>query len=152
MHYDLYHQISAVITMAIVGYVEEIIFRGLLYKAIEKDNVKQAIIISAVTFGAGHIVNLLTDMVDGTIARKTNTVSTFIISGYVCNKRFTVEHTVMNKITGLLLFVLPLTLFFIELKYSAVVVCTIATFSAVQEGHYIRMGREIKWSDSLDGS
>ena len=83
-------------------------------------------------------------MVDGTIARKTNTVSTFIISGYVCNKRFTVEHTVMNKITGLLLFVLPLTLFFIELKYSAVVVCTIATFSAVQEGHYIRMGREIK--------
>lgn len=60
MHYDLYHQISAVITMAIVGYVEEIIFRGLLYKAIEKDNVKQAIIISAVTFGAGHIVNLLT--------------------------------------------------------------------------------------------
>lgn len=60
MHYDLYHQISAVITMAIVGYVEEIIFRGLLFKAIEKDNVKQAIIISAVTFGAGHIVNLLT--------------------------------------------------------------------------------------------
>lgn len=86
----------------------------------------------------------LTDMVDGSIARKTNTVSTFIISGYVCNKRFTVEHTVMNKITGLLLFVLPLTLFFIERKYSAVVVCTIATFSAIQEGHYIRMGREIK--------
>ena len=61
MHYDLYHQISAVITMVAVGYVEEIIFRGFLYKAIEKDNVKQAIIISAVTFGAGHIVNLITD-------------------------------------------------------------------------------------------
>lgn len=60
MHYDLHQQIRAVITMAIAGYVEEIIFRGLLYKAIEKDNVKQAIIISAVTFGAGHIVNLLT--------------------------------------------------------------------------------------------
>lgn len=60
MHYDLFHQISAVMTMVLVGYVEEIIFRGLLYKAIEKDNVKQAIIISAVTFGAGHIVNLLT--------------------------------------------------------------------------------------------
>ena len=60
MHYDPYHQIIAVITMILVGYVGEIIFRGLLYKAIEKDNVKQAIIISAVTFGAGHIVNLLT--------------------------------------------------------------------------------------------
>ena len=55
-----YYWPSAVITMAIVGYIEEIIFRGFLYKAIEKDNVKQAIIISAVTFGAGHIVNLLT--------------------------------------------------------------------------------------------
>lgn len=60
MHYSLLHQISAVMTMAIAGYVEEIIFRGLLFKAIEKDNVKKAIIITAVTFGAGHIVNLLT--------------------------------------------------------------------------------------------
>lgn len=54
------HQISSVITMVVVGCVEEIIFRRLLYKAIEKDNVKQAIIISVVTFGAGHIVNLFT--------------------------------------------------------------------------------------------
>ena len=38
----------------------EIIYRGLLYRAIEKDSVKQAIVISAITFGAGHIVNLLT--------------------------------------------------------------------------------------------
>ena len=60
MHYDLVHQVFAVITMALVGYVEEIIFRGLLFRALEKDGIKQAIIISAVTFGAGHIVNLLT--------------------------------------------------------------------------------------------
>ena len=46
--------------MALAAYVEEIIFRGFLYKVIEKDNVKQAIVISAVTFGAGHIVNLFT--------------------------------------------------------------------------------------------
>ena len=135
-----------------------------------------------------YILCGLTDMVDGTIARKTNSVSAFgarldtiadfifvstalvkllpvmnipswlwlwiliiavikitnIISGFVCNKRFVAEHTIMNKITGLLLFLLPFTLFVIELKYSAVAVCTIATFSAVQEGHYIRTGREIK--------
>ncbi|WP_426348766.1 CPBP family intramembrane glutamic endopeptidase [Alloiococcus sp. CFN-8] len=60
MHYDLLHQTFSVITMGLVGYVEEIIFRGLLFKAIEKDSVKKAIIISAVTFGAGHIINLLT--------------------------------------------------------------------------------------------
>lgn len=60
MHYDLFYQVIAVITMVLVGYVGELIFRDLLYKAIEKDNVKQAIIISAVTFSVGHIVNLLT--------------------------------------------------------------------------------------------
>ena len=43
-----------------IGYTEEVIFRGLLFKAIEKDSIKQAIVISAVTFGIGHIVNLLT--------------------------------------------------------------------------------------------
>lgn len=60
LHYSVGRQIVAVMTMALVAYVEEIIFRGLLYRAIEKDSVKQAIVISAVTFGAGHIVNLLT--------------------------------------------------------------------------------------------
>lgn len=73
LHYDIYHQIFAVITMALVGYVEEIIFRGLLYKAMEKNNVTQAIIISALTFGAGHIVNLLTGQAS---------VDTFLQMGY----------------------------------------------------------------------
>ena len=108
----------------------------------------------------------ITDMVDGTIARKTNTANEFgarldsaadfvfvvaalikllpvmhltwwmlmwvtaiaiikifnVVSGFVCTKRIIVEHTIMNKITGLLLFLLPLTLTLIKLEYSAVVV------------------------------
>ena len=128
-----------------------------------------------------------TDMIDGSIARKTNSSSKFgarldtaadfifvvaclvkllptmqipswlwiwiaviavikiinMVSGFVCKKRFVVEHTVINKVTGALLFLLPLTLSFIELKYSAIVVCCIATFAALQEGHFIRTGREI---------
>ena len=44
--------------MCCVGFLEEVIFRGLLFRAIEKDNVKTAIIVSALTFGLGHIVNL----------------------------------------------------------------------------------------------
>ena len=47
------------VNMAAAGYVEEIIFRGFLFRAMAKDNLKSAIIVSAVTFGAGHIVNLL---------------------------------------------------------------------------------------------
>lgn len=48
-----------ILTMINVGFIEEIIFRGFLFKMMEKENVKRAIIVSAITFGIGHIVNLL---------------------------------------------------------------------------------------------
>ena len=50
-------------------------------------------------------------------------------------KHFVAEHTIMNKITGFLLFVFPITLLFIDFKYSAVVACAVATFAAIQEGY-----------------
>lgn len=120
------------------------------------------------------------DMLDGTIARKTNTVSSFgskldtaadfvfiavcavkilpvinisiwlwiwiviiaiiktanIVLGFVCRKEFVALHTVLNKATGLLLFLLPFTLQFIELKYNFTVVCAIASISSIQECYY----------------
>ena len=128
------------------------------------------------------------DMIDGTIARKTNSTGKFgsqldtiadfffvvassvqllpvihipgwlwiwggliatikisnIIWGYVSKKQFISLHTTMNKATGLLLFLLPLTISFVELKYTAIVVCSIATFSAIQEGAYVIAGSERK--------
>lgn len=48
-----------IITMINVGFIEEIIFRGFLFQMMARDNVKSAIIVSSVTFGIGHIVNLL---------------------------------------------------------------------------------------------
>ena len=50
-----------VISMCCVGFLEEVIFRGLLFRAMEKDNLKTAIIISSLTFGIGHIVNLFNE-------------------------------------------------------------------------------------------
>jgi len=47
-----------ILSMFCVGFLEEMIFRGLLFKAMAKDGVKTAIIVSGVTFGIGHIVNL----------------------------------------------------------------------------------------------
>lgn len=67
-----------------------------------------------------------------------------IVSGYVVQKQFVAIHGVMNKVTGMLLFILPLTISFIDLKYSAVVVCIIATFAAVQEGHFIRTKKSVE--------
>ena len=124
-----------------------------------------------------YIICGFSDMIDGTIARKTNSTSQWgakidtaadlafvaaslikllpainipqwlwiwggiiavikignIAWGYVSKKQFISLHTVLNKITGLLLFLLPLTLSFVELKYSSIAVCSIATTAAIQE-------------------
>lgn len=64
-----------------------------------------------------------------------------IMSGFVVAKQFVSVHTAANKITGFLLFVLPLTLEAVDLRYSALVVCAAATFAAIQEGHFIRIGK-----------
>ena len=138
--------------------------------------------------GAGfHVTYLfcgITDMIDGTIARKTGTVSEFgarldtvadfvflsasltkflpmvhisqwlwvwiavigvvkignLIWGYVCIKTLVSLHTVMNKITGMLLFLLPLTFPIIDLNYSSIAVCVVASIAAIQESIYIATG------------
>ncbi len=64
-----------------------------------------------------------------------------VVSGLMVQKRFVTLHTTMNKAAGALLFLLPLTFPCIELKYTSVVACAVATFAAVQEGRFIRMGR-----------
>ncbi len=131
-----------------------------------------------------YIIYLLcgfSDMIDGTIARKTHSTSELgskmdtaadfvfvtaslikllpaihipqwlwiwggviatikisnILWGYVSKKQFISLHTIMNKITGLLLFLLPFTIPFGKLNYIAIAVCPIATLSAIQEGFYI---------------
>lgn len=48
-----------VISIIGVGFLEEVIFRGFLFKALCREDLKQAVVISSVTFGFGHIVNLL---------------------------------------------------------------------------------------------
>ena len=135
-----------------------------------------------------YILCGFSDMIDGIIARKTNSTSEFgsrldttadfvfvvvslfkllpaiqipqwlwiwggvisvikisnIIWGYVSKKQFISLHTIMNKVTGLLLFLWPLTISFVELKYIAVTVCSVATLSAIQEGFYVISDSEPK--------
>ena len=45
-------------SMLAVGFLEELLFRGCLFKAIEKQSVKTAFLVSSLTFGLGHIVHL----------------------------------------------------------------------------------------------
>lgn len=60
LNYQGISLLYAVLSMTLIGYIEEMLFRGFLFTALlEKDGPKMAIIISSVTFGMGHIVNIL---------------------------------------------------------------------------------------------
>ena len=129
----------------------------------------------------------LTDMVDGTIARKTGAVSEFgsrldtvadflfvissflklvpviripvwiwgwaaviaavklvnLVRGFTQTKQMPALHTIANKATGLCLFLLPLTMSFVDFRYTAPVVCILATIAAFQEWYYIMTGCNI---------
>ena len=61
-----------------------------------------------------------------------------IAAGFIRRKEFVSVHSRMNKATGGLLFVFPLTLRFIDLRYGAAVVCAAATAAAIQEGLLIK--------------
>lgn len=59
MAYSGTAQVFAVISMLLIGFIEEMLFRGFLFRILlKKDPAPIAITISAVTFGIGHIVNL----------------------------------------------------------------------------------------------
>lgn len=127
----------------------------------------------------------ITDMIDGTIARKTHSESKFgerldsvadfifiavclvkilptidllfylwiwiggialiksvnLILGLTSKRKNIFLHTVTNKITGFLLFLLPLTIQIVSINYSCIPVCVLATFAAVQELYFIRRER-----------
>ena len=119
----------------------------------------------------------LSDMLDGTVARRTksasdfgarlDTVSDFVFMtvalikflphlhipiwlwiwisiiamikfgnvawGFVRTKKLISPHTVLNKITGLLLFLLPVTISFVDLTHTLPIVCAVATVAAIHE-------------------
>ena len=63
---------------------------------------------------------------------------TNIAAGHMRQKEFISVHSIINKVTGVLLFIFPLTLAFIDLRCSAIVVCTVATIAAIHEGNQVR--------------
>ena len=59
MHYDAAGTVCFIVKMLCVGFLEELIFRGFLFKAMSRDSIKWAVVVSSVTFGLGHIINLI---------------------------------------------------------------------------------------------
>ena len=129
----------------------------------------------------------LSDMIDGTVARRTNSASEFgarldtvsdfvfmtvalikfvphfhipvwlwiwigiiamiklgnVVLGFIHTKKLISPHTVLNKITGLLLFLLPVTISFIDLTYTLPIACTVATAAAMHEWYYMEKKHDI---------
>ena len=136
--------------------------------------------LSSAWFYVLYLICGLSDMIDGTVARMTNSVSEFgtrldtvsdlvfltvalikfvpylhipvwlwiwigVIAmmklgnaawGFVRTKKLISPHTVLNKVTGLLLFLLPMTISFVDLTYSLPIVCTVATVAAIHEVYF----------------
>ena len=61
-----------------------------------------------------------------------------VIYSYIYYKKIVLPHTVANKTTGLILFITPFIIFNTNSIVFEIIICSIATFAAVQEGHYIR--------------
>ncbi len=59
VNYKWHITVFYILSMLFVGFLEEIIFRGFLFKAMTESNLKSAIIVSSITFGIGHFVNLI---------------------------------------------------------------------------------------------
>ena len=59
MNQSLLETVLYFLSMFCVGFLEEMIFRGLLFQAMARDGVKSAVIVSSISFGIGHIVNLI---------------------------------------------------------------------------------------------
>ena len=136
--------------------------------------------LSSAWFYALYLLCGLSDMIDGTVARRTNSASEFgarldtvsdfvfmtvalikfvpylLISvwlwiwigviammklgnaawGFVRTKKLISPHTVLNKVTGLLLFLLPMTIIFVDITYTLPIVCIVATIAAIHEVYY----------------
>ncbi|MEE1006548.1 MAG: CDP-alcohol phosphatidyltransferase family protein, partial [Acutalibacteraceae bacterium] len=126
----------------------------------------------------------LSDILDGFIARKTNTATQFgakldtladivfaavilikllpilelplwvigwvgvitliklvnIVIGFVRRHTLTAVHSVINKVTGALLFILPFTVPIINIRYTAPLVCAVATVAAILESRTVIIG------------
>ena len=59
LRYDGVGTVCFIVKMLCVGFLEELIFRGFLFRAMARDSVKWAAAVSGVTFGLGHILNLV---------------------------------------------------------------------------------------------
>ena len=137
-------------------------------------------------FYALYLLCGLSDMIDGTVARKTKSVSEFgakldtvsdfvfmlvctvkilpilrlpiwlwvwivliafakilnIALVFIAKKKLISVHSVLNKITGFALFLLPLTLNFVEATYSVLAICVLATVAVAQEVYLAKRERE----------
>ena len=66
-----------------------------------------------------------------------------IVLVFIHKKKLISIHSVLNKTTGFALFLLPLSLTFVETTFSVATICVLATFAVMQEVYFIAKGQEV---------
>ena len=66
-----------------------------------------------------------------------------IALAFIHKKKLISIHSVLNKTTGFALFLLPLSLTFVETTYSVATICVLATIAVMQEVYFIAKGQEV---------
>ena len=139
----------------------------------------------SVSFYILYVICGISDMVDGPIARRTNSTTEFgarldtiadtifavaiiikvtpilnhslwiwisiiasiklinIVLGYIRYQKFISLHTLLNKVTGAMLYITPITLLFLDQTYLLYTICPLALLSALHEGYLIIKGHAI---------
>lgn len=62
---------------------------------------------------------------------------------FIRNKKLISNHSVFNKITGFAMFLLPQSLTFVDITYSASTICVLATGAVIEEVYFIAKGQEV---------
>lgn len=117
------------VSMICVGFLEEIIFRGFLFQMMAKDSIKQAIVVTSLTFGIGHIINLLNGAeIIPTLIQITYAVSTGYLFAIILHKGKSlwpciITHSVVNSLsifntTLVSTYIAPITLTIVPILYS----------------------------------
>ncbi len=79
--------------MVCVGFLEELIFRGMLFRGIQRTStLTRAVVISGVTFGIGHVVNLARGM---TLLEQSIQIGFGVVLGIVLALLFAVTGTIV---------------------------------------------------------
>lgn len=140
VNFSIFETVLFIIKKAFVAFLEELIFRGFLFKAMQKTSLKTAVIVSSLTFGIGHIVNLFNGSAM-TLVSNLCQIITAVLIGFVFTLCFVKTGSILPQIIAHFL-INASSAFCVDhsLYQNAVVVIVVTIISAAYTVYIIKKG------------